>query len=166
MDAEPTVREARFDEAAPAMALVRRSIVRLCQRDHGGDRLTLEGWLANKTIENMEHWIGRPGTTVFVGERHGELAGVGAITDQGEILLAYVDPGYRFAGVTKALVARMEEHAQQVRAERMQLTVTETARAFFLSLGYVPDDEPGDIFGNDENVLVKPLDTLPGTGAA
>ena len=157
MSDEPTVREARIDDAAPAMALVRRSIVRLCQLDHGGDRPTLEGWLANKTIESMEHWIERPGTTVFVAERQGALGGVGAVTDQGEILLAYVDPGHRFQGLTKSLVARMEEHARDLRAERMQLTVTETARSFFTSLGYVPDDEPGDIFGNDENVLVKPF---------
>ena len=152
------VREAQLDDAAPAMAIVRRSIVRLCHLDHGGDRPTLEGWLANKTIENMEHWIQRPGTTVFVAERSGELAGVGAVTDQGDILLAYVDPGHRFQGVTKALVGRMEAHATAMRAERIQLTTTETARAFYLALGYVPDDEPGDIFGNDENVLVKMLD--------
>jgi GNAT superfamily N-acetyltransferase len=158
MSEEPLIRPAQIDDAAPAMALVRRSIVRLCQLDHGGDRLTLEGWLANKTIESMEQWIDRPGTSVFLAERGGALAGVGAVTDAGEILLAYVDPAHRFAGVTKALVARMETHARSVRAERMQLTVTETARPLFLSLGYVPEDEPGDIFGNDENVLVKPFD--------
>ena len=161
----PHVREARLDDAAPAMSLVRRSIVRLCHLDHGGDRATLEGWLANKTIESMEHWIERPGTTVFLAERGGELAGVGAVTDQGDILLAYVDPGHRFQGVTKTLVRRMEEHAESVRAERMQLTVTETARKLFLDLGYVADDEPGDIFGNDENTLVKPFDAKAQAGA-
>lgn len=157
MSDQPIIRVARSEDAAQAMAVVRRSIVRLCQLDHGGDRLTLEGWLANKTIENMEHWIERPGTSVFLAERGGEIAGVGAVTDAGEILLAYVDPAHRFSGVTKALVRHMEQHARRLRVERMQLTVTETARPLFLSLGYVPDDEPGDIFGNDENVLIKPF---------
>lgn len=158
MPDQPIIRPARLEDAAPAMALVRRSIVRLCHLDHGGDRLVLEGWLANKTIENMEHWIERPGTSVFVSEDGGALAGVGAVTDAGEILLAYVDPAHRFAGVTKSLVRHMEAHARGLRAERMQLTVTETARPLFRALGYVPEDEPGDIFGNDENVLVKPFD--------
>jgi N-acetylglutamate synthase-like GNAT family acetyltransferase len=153
-----TIRDAQLADAAPAMALVRRSIVRLCHLDHGGDRPTLEGWLANKTIENMEHWIERPGTSVFVAEREGAVVGVGAVTDQGEILLAYVDPPHRFSGVTKALVTRMEDHARSVRAERMQLTVTETARPLFLSLGYVAEEEPGDIFSNDQNVLIRPFD--------
>ena len=65
------------------------------------------------------------------------------------------------ARASAPLVGRMEAHATAMRAERIQLTTTETARAFYLALGYVPDDEPGDIFGNDENVLVKPLENGP-----
>ena len=155
MPTEPQIRAAVPADAAAAIDLVRRSIIELCHMDHGGDRWTLEGWLANKTVDNMTHWIGRPGTNVFIAEIEGAMAGVGAVTDQGEILLAYVDPAHRFKGVTKAMVGEMERIAKQVRAERMQLTTTETARAFYMALGYVPEDEPGDIFSDDANVLIK-----------
>lgn len=156
-----TIRAAQTPDAEPAILLVRRSIVRLCMADHGGARHVLEGWLSNKTIENMTAWIERPGNHVLIAARDGAMAGVGAVTDGGEILLAYVDPDHRFQGVTSALVTRMEEIARQARAERIHLTTTETARAFYLARGYVPEQEPGDLFFEDENVLVKEFPPAP-----
>jgi hypothetical protein len=94
-------------DAEPACALVRRSILELCGLDHANDPLTLEGWLCNKTPENMLVWITTPGTTCFLAQIDEALAGVGVVTDYGEVLLAYVAPEFRFRGVTSALLDQM-----------------------------------------------------------
>ena len=152
-----TIRKAAEADAAPACDLVRRSIKELCLEDHANDPLTLEGWLCNKTPENMAYWITNPGTHVFIAERDGQMAGVGAVTDYGEILLAYVDPGFRFKGVTHALLKAMEDQCRGGIVERMSLTTTETARPFFLGRGYVLEEEEGDAFAEAELAMVKSL---------
>ena len=83
------------------------------------------------------------------------MAGVGAVTDYGEVILAYVDPAFRFRGVTAALLARMETLAQEKRADRMSLTTTDTAYNFFLERGYTPEEEEGDLFSEAQNSLIK-----------
>ena len=150
-----TLRLAQPADAEPACALVRRSIVELCKLDHGGDPLTLEGWLCNKTPQNMEYWITTPGTTCFIAEVGGAMAGVGVVMDHGEVLLAYVAPEFRFRGVTKTLLARMEVHARAQHADRMSLTTTDTAYPFFLAQGYVAEEEVGDLFSEDQRSLIK-----------
>ena len=154
-EAEMTVRNAQPGDAEPACALVRRSILELCKLDHAHDPLTLEGWLCNKTPQNMEVWITTPGTTCFLAEIDEALAGVGVVTDYGEVLLAYVAPEFRFRGVTSALLERMERHAHAQHADRMSLTTTDTARAFFLARGYAPEEEIGDLFSDDQSTLLK-----------
>jgi GNAT superfamily N-acetyltransferase len=150
-----SLRPAQAADAEPACALVRRSILELCKLDHANDPLTLEGWLCNKTPENMEVWITTPGTTCFLAEIDGALAGVGVVTDYGEVLLAYVAPEFRFRGVTKTLLERMERHAHAQHADRMSLTTTDTAHPFFLARGYTPEEEVGDLFSDDQSALVK-----------
>ena len=150
-----SLRQAQPGDAEPACALVRRSILELCKLDHQNDPLTLEGWLCNKTPENMKVWITTPGTTCFLADMEDALAGVGVVTDYGEVLLAYVAPEFRFRGVTKALLERMETHAKAQHADRMSLTTTDTAHAFFLARGYKPEEEIGDLFSDDQSALIK-----------
>ena len=151
------VRPATPADADAACALVCESIVYLCRDDHFGDKLTLEGWLANKTPKNMAYWMSAPGMNAFVAERAGEMIGVGAVRDDGEITLAYVSPKARFQGVTQAIVARMETTAKEKLAERLSLTTTETARRFFVARGYVAEDEAGDLFNDEQCVLIKEI---------
>ena len=150
-----SIRPAAAGDAEAACALVRASIIGLCKADHFGDPLTLEGWLANKTPKNMAYWFTAPGMTGFVAERDGALVGVGAVRDDGEIVLAYVSPLARFQGITKALVARMEATAREKLADRMNLTTTETARRFFEARGYVAEDEEGDLFSEEQCAMIK-----------
>ena len=112
-----SLRNAQQGDAEAACALVRRSILELCKLDHANDPLTLEGWLCNKTPQNMEVWITTPGTTCFLAQIDEALAGVGVVTDYGEVLLAYVAPEFRFRGVTKSLLERMESHAHAQHAD-------------------------------------------------
>ena len=149
------IRQARVEDAEAALALVRRSIVELCREDHFGDRLTLEGWLANKSLKNMTAWIGMIDCTVVVAERDGALAGVAAFTGAGEVILLYVAPESRFTGVSKALLAECEERARKMRLPMLRLTSSVTARRFFLDRGYEMEEAEGDLFEPGEGSDMK-----------
>jgi len=152
------IRAARLEDAEPAIDLVRRSIVDLCREDHYGDSLTLEGWLANKSVKNMRAWIETPGSNVFIAERDGAMAGVGAFTGAGDVILLYVEPALRFSGISAALLTRIEERAREIGLPRLRLTSSLTARRFFLARDYVEEEDEGDIFASDENCeLTKDL---------
>ena len=154
MDIHP----ATLEDAQAAIDLVRRSIMELCRADHEGDPLTLEGWLANKSVQNLRAWIETPGSDVFLAWRDGALAGVGGFTGAGDVILLYVDPAMRFAGISAGLLARIEARAREIGLPRLRLTSSLTARRFFLERGYEEEDDEGDIFASDANCeLTKEL---------
>ena len=148
------IRPARIEDAEAACEVVRQSIIELCGEDHGGEPIALEGWLSNKTPANMQAWIKQLGNYMFVAEEHGRITGVGLLSGAGEIMLLYVAPEKRFQGVSKALLAKMESRARELRLDFCSLTSTLTARPFYLAAGYelMSDEEEDDGFGLDAAV--------------
>jgi N-acetylglutamate synthase-like GNAT family acetyltransferase len=149
------IRLAKVEDAEAALDLVRRSIVELCREDHHGDRLTLEGWLANKSLKNMTAWINMFDCTVVVAEKAGRLAGVGAFMGAGEVILLYVAPEDRFTGVSKVLLADIEDRARKMRLPMLRLTSSITAQRFFLERGYEKEEDEGDLFEPGEGSDMK-----------
>src|ERR1051325_8047689 len=111
------IRRAIPDDADAACIVLLRSIADLCHADHRGDAESLRRWLANKTSENVRRWIGN--VHVFVAADGGAILGVAALSPAGEILLNYVSPDARLRGVSKALVARLEEEASALGLETL-----------------------------------------------
>jgi hypothetical protein len=68
-----------------------------------------------------------------VAEHNREIAAVGAFNASREILLNYVSPHHRFAGVSTALLEAMELGLVPGEAT---LNSTETARKFYKSRGW------------------------------
>jgi len=66
------------------------------------------------------------------------------IDHNGRILLNYVSPDTRFRGVSKALLAHMEEEARRRGLPQTRLESTMTARAFYVAAGYEPDREAAE----------------------
>jgi GNAT superfamily N-acetyltransferase len=130
------IRKAIPQDAAQACDVIRRSIVQLCQSDHGDDPAVLEKWLANKTPDNVRTWIGAPDGLVFVATEGDAILGVAAMRSSGEITLNYVAPTARFRGVSKALLQHLETTAAALGVDRCVLTSTATARKFYLAAGY------------------------------
>ena len=130
------IRVARTEDAEQACTVLRRSIQELCHADHNGDAARLEDWLFNKTPENVAGWIRNPQSLVFVATEGETILGVAAMTNTGKITLNYVSPDARFRGVSKALVGRLEAQARELGLDRCTLNSTETARKFYLALGY------------------------------
>jgi len=92
-------------------------------------------------------WITRPDNSVLVAVEDDGILAVGAVTDAGEITLNYVSPDARFRGVSRALLAALENRAVERGNVRCKLTSTETARRFYHASGYVEDGPPASKFG-------------------
>ena len=133
------IRLAREDDAALAVAVLRRSISELCREDHRDDPAVLASWLANKTRETWSVWLERRDASLYVAEEGGALCGVGMVQWDGEVLLNYVAPEMRFKGVSKALLAALEEEATGRGATSMTLESTRTACRFYRANGYAPE---------------------------
>jgi GNAT superfamily N-acetyltransferase len=133
------IRPACASDADQACAVVRRSIAELCHADHQGDPAKIDGWLANKTAENMRRWIAQ--SNVFVAVDHDRMLGVGSVTRSGLITLNYVAPEARWRGVSKALLRRLEQRAAELGVAAVRLHSTATAHRFYAAAGY-RDAEP------------------------
>lgn len=136
------IRTAHADDAAGACEVLRRSIKELCIADHHDDPETIEGWLSNKTPENVRSWITAPTQRLLVAEKGGTIIGVGGATEVGEITLNYVSPDARFQGVSKAILAALEGYLREQGQKRSTLSSTLTAHQFYRAAGYEDAGEP------------------------
>ena len=114
-------------------AVLIASITELCAADHRHDPEALASWLANKTPEGVLAWFANPANTLLVAEREGGLAAVGGYNAERQIILNYVSPQHRFAGVSKAILAAME---RDLGAGEASLDATLTARPLYLAAGW------------------------------
>ena len=73
------IRKALLEDALQACDVIRRSIIELCQADHGNDPAILEKWLANKTPDNVRAWIASPDNHFFVATDGETLLGAAAV---------------------------------------------------------------------------------------
>jgi GNAT superfamily N-acetyltransferase len=140
------IRPARAADAAAACAVLRRSIAELCAADYGADTAFFAGWLSNKTPENVASWISNPENFLYVATQDDIIAGVAGITSAGLINVNYVSPDFRFTGVSKALLARLEQKAAELGLRQCSLASTKTALRFYRSAGYREQDG-GSIWG-------------------
>lgn len=139
----------------PAMsAVLIASIRELCDADHRDDAEILSGWLRNKTPQMVLRMLERPGALLLVAERDGELAAVGCLNGPDEIGLNYVAPAHRFQGVSKALLAALEDRIRASGADRARLTSTGTAHRFYLANGW-QDAGPAEA---DRGMLCYPME--------
>jgi GNAT superfamily N-acetyltransferase len=133
----PRVRPARPEDASAAAALMRASIIELCAADHRGDPDRIAGWLANKTPEIVAGWFADPDAVARVAELDGRLAGVVAANRRsGVVLLNYVAPESRFRGVSRALLAAVEDALAAAGHREARLESTVTAEAFYRANGW------------------------------
>jgi GNAT superfamily N-acetyltransferase len=135
-----TVRRAVPADIGAMSDVLVASITALCVPDHGNRPDAVAQWLSNKTPEGVGKWFANPETSLFVADVEEVVAAVGAVSNRREILLNYVSPDHRFAGVSKALLAAMEA---ALGAGEARLTSTTTAHRFYQRTGWT-DDGPAE----------------------
>ncbi len=143
------IRDALDEDAAQACEVLRRSIIELCSADHNNDPAILRSWLGNKTPDIFRSWIVQPGNNLLVAIDGERMVAVGSVTDGGQITLNYVSPDARFRGVSKSLLAALEDRAANRGCASCTLNSTETARRFYLARGYIETGTPGGHFGTN-----------------
>ena len=151
------VRRATEDDAADACNVIRSSILESCADDHHGDATVLEGWLRNKTPEFVRRFILASNAFSVVASVDDETVGFGSALGTGEVTLCYVAPSVRFAGVGKALLAAIEDHAARAGVGTLRLESTRTALTFYLRNGFVPEGPPVLAFGIEGQPMRKEL---------
>ncbi len=131
-----TVRRA-VETDIPAMSdVLTRSITELCALDHKNDPAAIAAWTANKTPEGVRRILENPDVQLFVAEHDGLVAAVGCVQGSNEIGLNYVHPAHRLKGVSRALLAAMEQFMREAGVTSATLKATETAHAFYRANGW------------------------------
>lgn len=141
------IRSASTADAAPACALVRRSIIELCGADHQGDKATISEWLADKKYDTFASWIGSDRHIAIVAEIQAAIAGFAVLNRSGTIALLYVAPEFRFRGASKAMLTALERDALALGIAELVLESSITALAFYERRGYSQVGAPTAGFG-------------------
>lgn len=130
------VRKANTTDIPAMSRVLTASITSLCTEDHGNDPRRLRQWTQNKSEAGIGKMMDNPAQTVWVAEVSGEIAAVGAVAGD-SIVLNYVAPEYRLLGVSKALLATMEDSLRNAGIPLGKLVSTRTALRFYLAYGWL-----------------------------
>lgn len=134
------IRAATLGDCA-AMALVRvRSIRMLCAPDHHNDEAAIASWAGDGSPDKFIRILSMPDAVVLVAERAGQIVAVGALAGD-RVTLNYVDPDHRFQGVSKAMMAALEQSLRDAGVRTAHLDSSATALPFYRSLGWVDGAE-------------------------
>ena len=134
-----TIRRADLGDIEAMSRVLSASITELCEADHGNDPDKLAAWTRNKTPEGVAAMLANPRGRLFVAELDGVIVAVGAVSSTGEITLNYVAPTARFKGVSKAMLAALEEELRALGFAEGRLEATATARQFYEATGWIAD---------------------------
>jgi GNAT superfamily N-acetyltransferase len=152
------IRDATTADAEAATDVMCRSITELCAADHNNGPKILGGWLTNKKPEIFRAWLQQGDQSYLVAVTDGRIVCVGGVTDGGLITLNYVLPEARFRGVSRAMIAALEQRARDRGNRDCTLASTATARRFYLARGYVETGPPDRKFGTESGFpMRKPL---------
>jgi GNAT superfamily N-acetyltransferase len=130
------IRDAFPSDAEAMSQVLVASITELCAEDHRGRPEALAEWTANKTPESIRGWFDRPENRLLVAEEDGAILAVGGFSSEGEITLNYVAPSARFRGVSRAMLAAIEDAMRARGIAEARLDSTKTARRFYLAAGW------------------------------
>jgi acetyltransferase (GNAT) family protein len=139
-----SIRPATAGDADAMSAVLITSITELCVADHGNRPEALSRWLANKTPSGVRAWFANPDNRMFVAEEEDAIVAAGAFNLRREIILNYVTPAHRFAGVSGAMLAALEAALGPGEAT---LSSTGTALQFYRARGWVDAGAPEEWAG-------------------
>lgn len=151
------IRTATSHDAAAACHVLRRSITECCVQDHREQAAVLDGWLGNKTPDNVASWIASPSNHTLVAVRDGEVVGVALVTQAGKLSLCYLLPEAQHAGIGKALLHAVEAQARAWGVSVLRLHSTASAHDFYARNGYILAGKEKSCYGVECDFFWKKL---------
>ncbi|MGV8833882.1 MAG: GNAT family N-acetyltransferase [Devosia sp.] len=148
-----TIRHACLDDAEAMSALRIASITKLCAPDHDNDPDVIADWIGNKDAQAFRGLMARDDTVLLVAERGGRVVGLGG-TAGARITLNYVDPDFRFQGVSTAMLEALERAVAAAGFASASLDSSATALPFYRARGW---QEAGDGTKSDGYPMRKRL---------
>lgn len=109
--------------------------IHACHADHHNDPNQIASWTANKTADNIKHWIAQNFAVSFFDKNN--LVGFAMLSPKGEVLLNYVVPNQQGKGVGKAMLQAIIQHAKSQNLTKIYLESTKTAKDFYQSQGFM-----------------------------
>jgi GNAT superfamily N-acetyltransferase len=137
-----TIRPAAEADIAEMSAVMTASVTELCGADHHDVPANIAQWVSNRTSDGVARMLANPAQSFFVAERGGGIAAVGAVNREGVVIFNYVAPAHRFKGVSRALLAHLEQVLAGWGVAEARLVSTTTARRFYLGAGWVEAGPP------------------------
>ncbi|NBA96234.1 N-acetyltransferase [Pseudomonas sp. R5(2019)] len=116
--------------------IIERSIRTGCAIDHRNDPATVQAWMRNQTVDDIQRWATDSELHLRLGLLHGKPVAVGLAMPDGQIRMCYVQPECFRRGVGRAVMNDLESCLAQQGCCRASLYSTATGLAFYRHLGY------------------------------
>lgn len=127
------------DQDVPAIAELFGNTIRKVNK-HDYSPAQIEAWAAGSSWENR--WRERFSQQVFiVAENDTELLGFGSMAKDGYLDFMYVHADYQGQGIASAILEGLEQVARDQQNASIYVSVSITARPFFLKRGYHKEQE-------------------------
>ena len=130
------IRKAELKDAEQFCKVIHTSIIELCELDHKNDKIMLNRWLENKTLENCQKWIQDKTSTSLVFEKNNKVMGVAHIGHNGHLFLCYVLPEAKGQKMGHKLLIAAEKSITSLGVRLLTLESTLTAKFFYEDHGY------------------------------
>lgn len=130
---EIDLRPAQLEDAEAVCDVHIASIRILCAKDYTSDQIA--AWVSNCTAENYRSAIEKMGETMFVAHKGETIVGFAALFEN-EIRAVYVHPNYTHKKVGMLLVEMLETAAVKRNIDKLKLSASTNAKAFYESRGY------------------------------
>ncbi len=113
--------------------LFRQAVRRVAIRDYS--EAQVKAWAPD--MAEREKWVERRASRpTWVAEIDGKVAGFTDLEPDGHVDMMYVHPDFRGRGVANALMAKVEEAADEQKLGRLYTEASITARPFFEKKGF------------------------------
>jgi len=156
-----TFRPACVQDVEACSDVLCRSIRELCEPDHEGDSRRIERWTRNKTPESIASWITESRGMLYVAVLDDEIVAVGGIDNGTSITVNYVSPDFRFQGVSREMLAFLEDQLRRKGVRVATLSSSRTAHQFYKSAGWKDTGETELFLGWEVPLMTKNLSGRP-----
>lgn len=113
MDSSFKIETAKPQQLDDICELIQNSIITPCAEDHLKQSHHIEAWLADRSVERLEHMLFSNESQSFVCLDNEYITGIVQIATSGKLELCYVHPEYIGQGIGRLILETAETQVQE-----------------------------------------------------